>query len=62
MLDQYGIGTALAVLGGLMLLGLAAVVAVRLAKRRRHGRAGPEGRRRSARQTRRLATAGRARR
>jgi membrane protein DedA with SNARE-associated domain len=62
MLDQYGIGTALAVLGGLMLLGLAAVVAVRLAKRRRHGRAGPEGRRRTARQTRRLATAGRARR
>jgi hypothetical protein len=45
-----------------MLLGLAAVVAVRLAKRRRHGRAGPEGRRRTARQTRRLATAGRARR
>jgi hypothetical protein len=62
MLDQYGIGTALAVLGGLMLLGLAAVVVVRLAKRRRHGRTGPEGRRHTARQTRRLATAGRARR
>jgi membrane protein DedA with SNARE-associated domain len=61
MLDQYGIGTALAVLGVLMLVGVAAVVTVRLARRRRHGRAGPEGRRRTARQTRRLATAARAR-
>jgi membrane protein DedA with SNARE-associated domain len=62
LLDRYGIGTALAMLGGLVLLALAAVVAVRLARRRRHGRAGPEGRRRSASQTRRLAAAGRARR
>jgi membrane-associated protein len=62
LLDRYGIGTALAMLGGLVLVGLAAVVAVRLARRRRHGRAGPEGRRRSTSQARRLAAAGRARR
>jgi membrane protein DedA with SNARE-associated domain len=62
LLDRYGIGAALAVLGGLVLVGLAAVVTVRLARRRRHGRAGPEGRRRSTRQARRLAAAGRARR
>lgn len=48
IMDRYGIATALAMLGGLMVLGLAAIVAVRLLRRRGHGHAGAERRRRAA--------------
>lgn len=53
MLEQYGIGTALAVAGGITAAGIAAVVAVRALRRRRHGPASagssPRARRRTAR-------------
>lgn len=51
VLDRYGIGTAVAVLGGLVALGLGAVVVVRLLRRRRYGRA--EGERGQGRRGRR---------
>lgn len=44
VMGRFGAGTVLAVVGGLVVLGVAAIVALRLLRRRRHGQAQTEHR------------------
>ncbi|HSE92022.1 MAG TPA: DedA family protein [Methylomirabilota bacterium] len=44
IMGRFGVGTVLAVVGGLVVLGVAAIVALRLLRRRRHGQAETEHR------------------